>query len=178
MTDRNMHILRHPKKHSSEILMRVLLSFIAITTVLIVCPACAGENMKAFPPPDQGQIRYVIQLAGHDDESNYQVELIVGRTVEIDAINQYFFGGQIKKESIAGWGYTRYVVGELGPMAGTLMAVDPNAPKVARFIRLAGEPYLVRYNSRLPVVVYVPTGVEVRYRIWRADPESIEADEG
>jgi ecotin len=145
---------------------------------LIVCSAYAGDHMKAFPPPDQGQLRYVINLAEQDDESNYQVELIVGQTVEIDEINNYFFGGQIKKESIAGWGYTRYVVRELGPMAGTLMAVDPSAPKVNRFIRLAGEPYLVRYNSRLPVVVYVPEGAEVRYRIWRAEPESRKANEG
>jgi ecotin len=54
-------------------------------------------------------------------------------------------------------------------MAGTLMAIDPKAPKRARFIGLGGEPYLIRYNSRLPVVVYVPEGTEVRYRIWRAD---------
>ena len=56
-------------------------------------------------------------------------------------------------------------------MAGTLMAVDPNAPKVNRFITLGGEPYLIRYNSRLPIVVYVPEGVEVRYRIWTAAPK-------
>jgi ecotin len=56
-------------------------------------------------------------------------------------------------------------------MAGTLMAVDPNDPKVSRFIRLGGEPYLIRYNSRLPIVVYVQEGVEVRYRIWTAEPE-------
>ena len=134
--------------------------------------------MKAFPRADNGQMRYVIQLAEQDDESNYQVELIVGQTVEVDETNRYFFGGQIKKESIVGWGFTRYVVSELGPMAGTLMAVDPNALKVDRFVRLGGEPYLIRYNSRLPVVVYVPEGVDVRYRIWRADPESKAVNEG
>ena len=53
-------------------------------------------------------------------------------------------------------------------MAGTLVAVDPNAPKVARFITIGGDPYIIRYNSRLPIVVYVPEGVEVRYRIWTA----------
>ena len=42
---------------------------------------------------------------------------------------------------------------KLGPMAGTLMAINPDAPKVKRFITLGGEPYLIRYNSRLPVVV-------------------------
>jgi ecotin len=149
-----------------------------ILVLFTVCSVDAGDNMKAFPPPEKGQIRFIIQLAEQKDESNYQVELMVGQTVEIDEANQYFFGGQIKAESIAGWGFTRYVVSELGPMAGTLMAVDPDAPKVDRFIRLAGEPYLIRYNSRLPVVVYVPEGVEVRYRIWRADPEARKATEG
>jgi ecotin len=38
------------------------------------------------------------------------------------------------------------------------MAVDPNAPKVDQFIALGGEPYIFGYNSRLPVVVYVPKG--------------------
>ena len=63
-------------------------------------------------------------------------------------------------------------------MAGTLMAVDPNAPKVPRFITLGGEPYLIRYNSLLPVVVYVPKGVEVRYRIWSAAPETKAIEKG
>jgi ecotin len=56
-------------------------------------------------------------------------------------------------------------------MAGTLMAVDPDAPKVSRFIRLGAEAYLIRYNSRLPIVVCVPQHVEVRYRIWSASSE-------
>jgi ecotin len=63
-------------------------------------------------------------------------------------------------------------------MAGTLMAIDPNAPKVARFITLGGEPYVIRYNSRLPIVVYVPEGVEVRYRIWSAGAETKAIDKG
>jgi ecotin len=158
--------------------MRIIIVVAAIFFIFTLSSVNAGDNMKAFPPSEKGQIRYVIQLAEQDDESNYQVELVVGQTVEIDEINQYFFGGQIKKENIVGWGFTRYVVSELGPMAGTRMAVDPNAPTVNRFIRLGGAPSLIRYNSRLPVVVYVPEGVEVRYRIWRAEPESKEANEG
>jgi ecotin len=49
---------------------------------------------------------------------------------------------------------------------------------VNRFITLGGEPYLIRYNSRLPVVVYAPEGVEVRYRLWSAEPESSVIDKG
>jgi len=127
--------------------------------------------MKAFPFAEQGMVRYVLQLPKQDDESAFKVELIVGKTVRIDKDNKYFFGGKIEAQTIAGWGYTRYTVSELGPMAGTLMAVDPNSPKVDRFVTLGGEPYLIRYNSRLPIVVYVPEGAEVRYRIWSAPAE-------
>ena len=123
-------------------------------------------------------VRYVLQLPKQDDENEFKVELIVGKTVQVDEKNQYFFGVKIQEETIKGWGFPRYIVRELGPMAGTLMAIDPNAPKVKRFIRLGGEPYLIRYNSRLPIVVYVPEGVEVRYRIWSASSESKEMKEG
>jgi ecotin len=37
---------------------------------------------------------------------------------------------------------------------------------------------LIRYNSRLPLVVYAPEGVEVRYRIWTAAPEMKEIEKG
>jgi ecotin len=142
--------------------------------LLVAAPVIhAADNMKAFPPPDAGMVRYVLQLPKQADESASRVELIVGKTVQVDERNRYFFGGRIEAETIKGWGFTRYVVPKLGPMAGTLMAVDPGAPKVERFIRLAGEPYFVRYNSRLPVVVYVPEGVEVRYRIWSAGETGI-----
>jgi ecotin len=128
--------------------------------------------MKAFPPAEKGMVRHVLQVPKRDDESAFKVELIVGKTVQLDAGNNYFFGGKIEEETIPGWGYTRYIVHKLGPMAGTLMAVDPAAPKVGRLVALGGEPYLIRYNSRLPVVIYVPEGVEVRYRVWSAEPET------
>lgn len=129
----------------------------------------AADNMKAFPPADAGMTRYVIDLPAQDDEWAFKVELQIGRNVLTDASNRYFFGGQLQKETIQGWGFDRYVLRELGPMAGTLIGVDPNEPKVERFISLGGEPALLRYNSKLPIVVYVPADVTVRYRVWRAD---------
>ena len=148
--------------------MRTTLTIIAILLLLAVPVLQAADNMKAFLPAEKGMVRYVLHLNEKDDESLYRVELIVGKTVLIDESNQYFFGGQIEEEQIVGWGYTQYKVRDLGPMGGTLMAVDPNAKKVERFITIGGDPYLIRYNSRLPIVVYVPKGVEVLYRIWSA----------
>jgi ecotin len=146
-------------------------SIVTLSFLTAVISAQAADNMKAFPPAEEGMIRYVLQLPKQDNESVFRVELVVGKTVAVDEANTYFFGGQIEKEMIKGWGYPRYTVKKLGPMGGTLMAVDPKAPKVDRFITLGGDPYFIRYNSRLPIVVYVPKGVEVRYRIWEAGAE-------
>lgn len=150
----------------------------AILLFLFALPAgLAADSLKAFPPPGAGIVRYVLQLPQQADESAFKVELMVGKTVETNVGNRYFFG-RIEEETVKGWGFTRYKVDRLGPMAGTLMAVDPNAPKVARFVTLGGAPYLIRYNSRLPVVVYVPDGVELRYRIWTAGAELKAAEQG
>jgi ecotin len=138
----------------------------------------AERNLKAFPPAEPGMTRHVLMLPPAGQEDSLRVELQIGRTVKTDAANRYFFGGSLKAVNIEGWGFTRYVVADLGPMAGTLMAVEPDAPKVERFITLGGEPELLRYNSRLPLVVYVPESVEVRYRIWRADSEARPVPEG
>ena len=75
-------------------------------------------------------------------------------------------------------GFPYYKVSELGPVAGTLMAIDPNALEMNRFITIGGEPDLIRYNSQLPIVVYAPVGVEVHYRIWNTGPETKMIEEG
>lgn len=151
---------------------------VALAVLLTGATAMGADNLKAFPAAEDGMVRYVINLPEQDSEDDWKVELQAGKTVSLDAANRYFFGGQLEPETIKGWGFTRYILRELGPMAGTLMAVDPNAPKVDRFITLGGEPQLLRYNSRLPLVVYVPDGVEVRYRYWRADAAATAAETG
>ena len=141
----------------------------AVVLILTSLSAFGADDLKAFPPAGKGMTRYVIRLPLEKDEAALKVELIVGKMVKTDARNRYFFGGKLETESIPGWGYDRYILRNIDPMAGTLMAVDPNAPLVERFVGLGSETIL-RYNSRLPVVVYVPEGVEVRYRLWSAGP--------
>ena len=148
-----------------------MFSITTLSFFITVISAQAADIMKAFPPAEEGMVRYVLQLPKQDDESIFKVELMVGKTIQVDEKNRYFFGGHIEEETIKGWGYPRYNVSQLGPLAGTLMAVDPDAPKVARFIALGGEPFIIRYNSRLPIVVYAPEGAEVRYRIWSTGEE-------
>lgn len=158
--------------------MRKIYSICVFIILCSIVSVQAADNMKAFPPAEEGMVRYVLQVSKQDNESTFKVELIVGKTVRVDKRNRYFFGGKIEVETIKGWGFPRYNVSKLGPMGGTRMAIDPNEPKMSRFITLGGEPYLIRYNSRLPIVVYAPAGVDVRYRIWRADHETKTMEEG
>ena len=158
--------------------MKKVCSITVLSFFFAMISAQAADNMKAFPPAEKGMVRYVLQLPKQDDESAFKVELIVGKTVLLDEVNKYFFGGKIEGETIKGWGFPRYIVSKLGPMAGTRIAVHPDTPKVNRFITLGGDPYFIRYNSRLPIVVYVPEGVEVRYRVWSASPEVKAMEKG
>ncbi len=158
--------------------MKTVCAIAALALLGMVPAVHAADPLQAFPPAEIGMVRHVLHLPRQTDEAALKVELIVGKTVAVDQRNRYFFSGTIRKDDVPGWGYARYVVDRLGPMAGTRMAVDPNAPAVDRFVGLGGEPYLVGYNSRLPLVVYVPEGAEVRYRIWKGTGEPRPLPEG
>ncbi len=158
--------------------MKTVYSIAVLSLIVAVSSTPAADNMKAFPPAEAGMVRHVLQLPKQEDEAAFKVELIVGKTAKVDEVNKHWFSGEIKEETIEGWGFPRYMVSKLGPMASTLMAVEPDAPKVKRLVTLGGEPYLIRYNSRLPIVVYAPEGVEIRYRVWSAGPEIKAIEKG
>jgi ecotin len=135
----------------------------------------AVKNLEAaFPKAPAGRERKVILLPHKErgEEDGFLVELVVGRTITTDGINRYSYGGKLVPRDIQGWGFTYHEVeGDLDKAASTLMAGTPNpAP---RFV--AGPRATIPYNSRLPVVVMVPEGCELHYRIWRADPEFAKA---
>ncbi|MDR5612660.1 MAG: ecotin family protein [Arsenophonus sp.] len=58
-----------------------------------------------------------------------------------------------------------------GP-AATLMAC-PDKKQFKKFVttHLGEGNNIVRYNSKLPIVVYVPNDMAVKYRVWSAPEE-------
>lgn len=124
--------------------------------------------LEPFPEAEQGMTRFVLALEEQEDEEALKVELRVGEIQMTDGVNLVRMGGEITPETLEGWGYTYYVA-ERGPVMSTLMAPRPGGEQVETFVAM--KPLMIRYNSRLPVVVYVPEGMEVRYRIWTAGPE-------
>jgi len=91
--------------------------------------------------------------------------------------NQHILMGVLEAKPLKGWGYTYLEASNISGMrASTRMAC--NEPESEKFVTLApSENSLIRYNSRSPIVVYVPTGYEVRYRLWSAEEKSRKANQ-
>ena len=130
-------------------------------------------ELKPFPEAENGQVRHVIILPEktREEEVDFQVELIPGKVMETDGVNRIYLGHKLESRPLKGWGYTFYEVTGEGEAMSTLIGVPPGTPRVEKFV--AGKSIMIRYNSRLPVVIYSPEGVEIRYSIWEAGEEQV-----
>lgn len=147
---------------------------IALTCALpLAAGAATPEKLKPYPPASAGYQRFVIELPSQANETDHKVELIAGKTLTVDC-NRQRLGGHWQEKTIKGWGYSYYQLDAVGPARSTLMAC-PEASSQQAFVPVGGEPMLVRYNSKLPLVIYAPSDVEVRYRVWSAPPDSSAA---
>ncbi|MCY0106926.1 serine protease inhibitor ecotin [Pseudomonas monsensis] len=125
------------------------------------------EDVAPYPKAEAGFTRQVIYLPKQDQEENFQVEILAGKTLEVDC-NRQRLGGVLDEKNLEGWGYPFYRLEKvIGPMS-TMMACPPGNQKKRAFMPVVGDGFMLRYNSKLPVVVYAPADVEVRYRVWSA----------
>ncbi|MGO3743474.1 serine protease inhibitor ecotin [Kerstersia sp.] len=134
--------------------------------------AADAADLKPFPAAQAGQTRYVLNLESRPVEEDYEVQLIVGKTLPTDCNHQWFMGN-LSEETVQGWGYGYYVLNQVNGPASTLMGCLDSVKKDS-FVSVQGDGFKVRYNSRLPLVVYVPEGFQLRYRLWHASDETWE----
>ena len=149
--------------------MKTAISLILSALILFWVAAAADEttNMKPYPVAEDGFRRMVFRVPPAEDESASKVEIIIGKTISVDC-NRTSFGGGLERRVAEGWGYPYFIIANIGEPMSTRMACPPDADNTDEFITVNGEGFLQRYNSKLPMVVYVPDGFEVRYRIWTA----------
>jgi len=148
---------------------------------LFAAPSGLGAEhpeLKAFPAAKEGMERFVIVLPHKErgEEDAFKVEIFPGKTMLTDGVNLVRLAATIEAQPLKGWGYTYYEVTGRDLTASTLIAVPPGTPQVKKFV--SGTPLLIRYNSRLPIVVYAPKGYEIRYRIWQAPVDTEAAEKG
>ena len=161
--------------------MKSLITGLGLVGLLAIgCTAFGAEHsqLKAFPKAKEGMERFVIVLPDKEraEENDFRVELVAGKEMLTDGVNQVRMDAVIKPQPLEGWGYTYYEVSGSGRTMSTLMAPPPGAEKANQFVK--GEPLQIRYNSRLPIVVYAPKGFEIRYRIWSASGAFKKAEGG
>jgi ecotin len=161
--------------------MKFLLSLFTSLYLVGFCSltlADAGSQLKAFPAAKEGTERFVILLPEKDRqaETQFKVELFAGKEMLTDGVNIMRLGNTIETKPLTGWGYTYYEVTGSGQTASTLMAPPENTPKVKKWV--AAPSLLIDYNSRLPIVIYAPTGYIIKYRLWQAPEVLLSGGKG
>lgn len=134
----------------------------------------ADSLLKHFPQAQKEMVRHVITLPEKADSNNYQIELVIGKNDKVDC-NRKWYGADLQQKTIEGFGYNYYQVDELtGPMS-TMMGCLNNEIKEAFVTANLGQKAFINYNSRLPIVVYTPKDIEVKYRVWSTTDELIDS---
>jgi ecotin len=147
-----------------------------LTGVLAGAPAGAAPlpDLRPYPPAAAGERRWFIRVDAPpgtpaDPAADQRVELIIGRSMRVDC-NRHVLQGTLVEETVTGWGYPMFRVTGGRQVVSTRMACPGQAPR-RQFVTLGGRPTLVPVNPKLPIVVVAPKDLEVRWRLWRADPD-------
>ena len=131
------------------------------------------DKTHMFPTAKEGFVQYVIEVPKTANDDDHRVELLIGKKMLVDC-NQYSLRAKIENVTLKGWGFKYLEVSDIHNGPSTMMACPK--PKTEKFINIyMGEKALRRYNSRSPIVAYVPQGYEVRYRVWSADKTIADA---
>ena len=124
----------------------------------------AVKQIKSFPESMEDYDRYVIYLPEQNNEEALRLEVIPGIMKEVDC-NTHWLMGEIGTKEVEGMGYDYMVFESNGDVASTRMAC-PDDELIEKFVAAEGK--FGRYNSQLPVVVFVPKGIELKYKVWKA----------
>ena len=158
---------------------KILLTILLLSTFGLfttMTSAVEHSQLKAFPLAKAGMQSFVIELPLKErgEEDAFKVELLPGKMMTTDCVNLVHLGTRIEAKPLKGWGYTYYEVTGKDISMSTMMGVPAGTQSIKVFV--AGQSLMIRYNSRLPIVIYAPQGHQIKYRIWRTDDEFTSAN--
>jgi ecotin len=163
-------------RHQSMLLL--LLTAWLMSMHITTISGADHPELKAFPAAKEGMQRFVIVLPHKErgTEDAFKVEIIPGKTMLTDGVNLVRLGTTIEPRTLKGWGYTYYEITGQDVAMSTMMAPPDAEPQRETFVQ--GTSLLIRYNSRLPIVIYAPQGYEIRYRIWETSEITKKSEQG
>lgn len=132
------------------------------------------QHTDIFPAAENGYKKLVIEVPHSANDDNKKIEFTVGKWMDVDGCNLFSLMGTLEKKDLQGWGYDYYVFKTEGQVRSTMMGC-PDAP--ARHLFVSAQPEMVRYNGKLPIVIYVPEEYEVQFKIYKAEPDTYIAAE-
>lgn len=121
-------------------------------------------DISMYPKVKKGYKQLIIQLPVEENENDLKIELFIGLEKLVDC-NYHTVIGKAKEITVEGWGYDYYMVESSGETMSTRMGCP--TPPTRKFVSMSA--IFTRYNSKLPIVLYVPKDFEVQYRFWKAD---------
>ena len=133
-----------------------------------------AKDLKMYHAAPEGFKRVVIRLPQLPDERDCRLEIMAFRTLMVDGINHHGLGGALAEKTVEGWGYPYWEMTVAKSGMSTLMGGSPEQMALRPVaVAVHGNGFFpLRYNSKLPVVVYAPKDVDVRYRVWKAPAKS------
>lgn len=157
----------------------VIFSVFNLLTFGLFALVSKDMEMNAYPDATAGVERFAVFLPEKSkaDEDAMVVEIIVGKTMLTDGVNQVRLASVIEPRSLEGEENAYYEVTGPSEVVTTRMAAPEGAPKVEQFV--SAPSLKIPYNSDDPIVVYAPKEYEIRYGIWKGTEavEEVEAAE-
>ena len=129
----------------------------------------AAKQVKSFPETMDNYDRYVMYLPSQDNEEALRLEVIPGVMKEVDC-NTHWLMGEFETKVVEGMGYEYLVFNSNGDIASTRMAC-PDNELTEKFIAANG--HFGRYNSKMSVVVFVPKGMKLKFKTWKANDTKV-----
>lgn len=158
--------------------MKKIFSNLTILILLVSSTLLFAQNMKVdtsvFPKAQKGYEQFIIEVphSSLEEDANKKIEIFVGKYMDVDTCNRHSLMGEFQSKDLQGWGYSYLEFKTKGDAISTMMGCLDNKT-VSKFV--TGQSYLTDYNGRMPIVIYVPEGYEVRYKIYQAMPEQFKA---
>lgn len=127
------------------------------------------SSIAPYPDPKENEVRNVIWLKKFRNEENYKIEIISFKKGVRDC-NQTSYQTTLSRNTLEGWGYSYFTINnldEINPVSTMLPCASPEIYLADIPVALTGSESMLRYNSKLPLVIYAPKDIQVKVKIWK-----------